>query len=328
MPSLSARGSAQAEAVHGARRKARQPGRPARARRDRRGSSIEVEGAAAELNQQADHRRGAGRACCGPRFGHGEHGQRAVSGQRARDRRARGPAPSARAITTRWCASRSRPPTASARSRARCSATRRRAWSRCSASRSRPISPGHMLYVVNEDAPGFIGRLGTLLGEAGVNIGTFHLGRRAGGRRGGAAAVGRRAGHAANCSPRSAALPGRARPRWRLQLLMPLPGTAHDRRAASPGLPRSPAARIADAAGRLEARVLDVARPMAMSASIRRWSNSRTRWRTGSTGGGTRDAVRFVDPVSQRTLAIRPTSPRRSGGSPRRGWRTTRARCG
>ncbi|WP_326525379.1 phosphoglycerate dehydrogenase [Sphingomonas sp.] len=37
---------------------------------------------------------------------------------------------------------------------------------------------GHMLYVVNEDAPGFIGRLGTLLGESGVNIGTFHLGRR------------------------------------------------------------------------------------------------------------------------------------------------------
>src|SRR5207237_8256473 len=36
---------------------------------------------------------------------------------------------------------------------------------------------GPMLYVVNEDAPGFIGRLGTLLGEAGVNIGTFHLGR-------------------------------------------------------------------------------------------------------------------------------------------------------
>jgi len=35
-----------------------------------------------------------------------------------------------------------------------------------------------MLYVVNEDAPGFIGRLGTALGEAGVNIGTFHLGRR------------------------------------------------------------------------------------------------------------------------------------------------------
>ena len=40
---------------------------------------------------------------------------------------------------------------------------------------------GYMLYVVNEDAPGFIGRLGTTLGEAGINIGTFHLGRVAAG---------------------------------------------------------------------------------------------------------------------------------------------------
>jgi D-3-phosphoglycerate dehydrogenase / 2-oxoglutarate reductase len=37
---------------------------------------------------------------------------------------------------------------------------------------------GEMIYIVNEDAPGFIGRLGTTLGESGVNIGTFHLGRR------------------------------------------------------------------------------------------------------------------------------------------------------
>jgi D-3-phosphoglycerate dehydrogenase / 2-oxoglutarate reductase len=37
---------------------------------------------------------------------------------------------------------------------------------------------GEMIYIVNEDMPGFIGRLGTLLGEAGVNIGTFNLGRR------------------------------------------------------------------------------------------------------------------------------------------------------
>ncbi|WP_417515836.1 phosphoglycerate dehydrogenase [Minwuia sp.] len=35
----------------------------------------------------------------------------------------------------------------------------------------------HMLFVRNHDKPGFIGRLGTLLGDAGVNIGTFHLGR-------------------------------------------------------------------------------------------------------------------------------------------------------
>jgi D-3-phosphoglycerate dehydrogenase / 2-oxoglutarate reductase len=37
---------------------------------------------------------------------------------------------------------------------------------------------GAMLFIVNEDKPGFIGRLGSTLGEAGVNIGTFHLGRR------------------------------------------------------------------------------------------------------------------------------------------------------
>jgi D-3-phosphoglycerate dehydrogenase len=37
----------------------------------------------------------------------------------------------------------------------------------------------HMLYVTNEDRPGLIGRLGTMLGDAGVNIATFHLGRSA-----------------------------------------------------------------------------------------------------------------------------------------------------
>jgi D-3-phosphoglycerate dehydrogenase len=37
---------------------------------------------------------------------------------------------------------------------------------------------GHMMYIVNQDAPGFIGRIGTLLGENGINIGTFNLGRR------------------------------------------------------------------------------------------------------------------------------------------------------
>jgi D-3-phosphoglycerate dehydrogenase / 2-oxoglutarate reductase len=37
----------------------------------------------------------------------------------------------------------------------------------------------HMLYFTNEDKPGFIGRVGTALGDAGVNIATFHLGRNA-----------------------------------------------------------------------------------------------------------------------------------------------------
>jgi len=39
-----------------------------------------------------------------------------------------------------------------------------------------PFSP-RMLYVNNLDKPGFIGALGGLLGEAGVNIATFNLGR-------------------------------------------------------------------------------------------------------------------------------------------------------
>ncbi|PWR22259.1 phosphoglycerate dehydrogenase [Zavarzinia compransoris] len=39
------------------------------------------------------------------------------------------------------------------------------------------ITP-HMLYVTNEDKPGFIGALGTILGDAGLNIATFNLGRK------------------------------------------------------------------------------------------------------------------------------------------------------
>ncbi|MEC7943160.1 MAG: phosphoglycerate dehydrogenase [Pseudomonadota bacterium] len=35
----------------------------------------------------------------------------------------------------------------------------------------------NMLYMVNRDRPGFIGRLGTFLGDANVNIATFQLGR-------------------------------------------------------------------------------------------------------------------------------------------------------
>ena len=35
----------------------------------------------------------------------------------------------------------------------------------------------HMLFVRNADKPGFIGKFGSLLGDAGVNIATFNLGR-------------------------------------------------------------------------------------------------------------------------------------------------------
>jgi D-3-phosphoglycerate dehydrogenase len=34
-----------------------------------------------------------------------------------------------------------------------------------------------MLMIINEDKPGFIGALGSLLGEQKINIATFHLGR-------------------------------------------------------------------------------------------------------------------------------------------------------
>ncbi|HTC08936.1 MAG TPA: phosphoglycerate dehydrogenase [Acetobacteraceae bacterium] len=37
----------------------------------------------------------------------------------------------------------------------------------------------HMLYVTNQDKPGFIGRFGATLAGAGINIATFHLGRSA-----------------------------------------------------------------------------------------------------------------------------------------------------
>ncbi len=40
------------------------------------------------------------------------------------------------------------------------------------------IPQGHMLVMRNLDVPGVIGRVGTILGECGVNISRFHLGRR------------------------------------------------------------------------------------------------------------------------------------------------------
>ena len=35
----------------------------------------------------------------------------------------------------------------------------------------------HMLFVRNADKPGFIGRFSSTLGDAGINIATFHVGR-------------------------------------------------------------------------------------------------------------------------------------------------------
>ena len=62
----------------------------------------------------------------------------------------------------------------------------------------------HMLYVTNQDKPGFIGRFGATLAGAGINIATFHLGRAQPGRRrdlpgvGGRGGAGGRAGDGAH----------------------------------------------------------------------------------------------------------------------------------
>jgi D-3-phosphoglycerate dehydrogenase len=39
----------------------------------------------------------------------------------------------------------------------------------------------HMLFLRNEDKPGIVGKVGSTLGDAGINIATFHLGRSASG---------------------------------------------------------------------------------------------------------------------------------------------------
>jgi D-3-phosphoglycerate dehydrogenase len=48
---------------------------------------------------------------------------------------------------------------------------------------------GKLLVLRNLDVPGVVGRIGTLLGEAGVNIGDIHLARQDGGAREQALAV-------------------------------------------------------------------------------------------------------------------------------------------
>ena len=70
-----------------------------------------------------------------------------------------------------------------------------------------------MIYVTNEDKPGFIGRFASLLGEAGVNIATFALGRDKQGGSAIALVVDRRRRRRRACSPRSAAFPACGRPR-------------------------------------------------------------------------------------------------------------------
>ena len=44
-----------------------------------------------------------------------------------------------------------------------------------------PLVDGSLLVIRNDDRPGVIGEVGTILGRHGINIGSFALGRREGG---------------------------------------------------------------------------------------------------------------------------------------------------
>ena len=63
-------------------------------------------------------------------------------------------------------------------------------FTRINGFRIEAIPRGFMLVLHNRDVPGVIGRVGTILGEAGINISAFHLGRR---ERGGSRICGRSA---------------------------------------------------------------------------------------------------------------------------------------
>ena len=54
------------------------------------------------------------------------------------------------------------------------------AWSTWTASRSTPIPQGNVLMIRNDDTPGIVGRVGSVLGGQGVNIARMGLGRKPG----------------------------------------------------------------------------------------------------------------------------------------------------
>ena len=68
--------------------------------------------------------------------------------------------------------------TASAGPKARCSSPTARGWSRSAASTSKPRLAGRCLIICNDDQPGVIGEVGTILGRHGINIANFALGLR------------------------------------------------------------------------------------------------------------------------------------------------------
>ena len=137
MPSLTAEEAPRLKPYMALAEKLGQAGRPDR-RRGRRSISVEVEGAAAQLNQKPI--TGAVLAGLMGTYSQTVNMVNAPFLAKERGLDVRESATTARAIITRWSRSPSAPRAATAGSRAPCSATRRRGWSRSSGSRSRPSS--------------------------------------------------------------------------------------------------------------------------------------------------------------------------------------------
>ena len=179
MPSVSAEEAPRLKPYMQAGRAARQLRRPAHRARASRAIEIEYEGHAAELNTKPLTAI-ALTALLSPQLDTRQHGQRAGRSPASATSRSARRAARARADyhTLIRVTVDHRPPEPQHRRHAvrrRQAAHRRRSRT----SPSKPSSAPHMLYVRNQDKPGFIGHLGRSLGEAGINIATFHLGRTA-----------------------------------------------------------------------------------------------------------------------------------------------------
>ena len=126
---------------------------------------------------QADHRRGAGGRDA-HLVGHGEHGQRALPREGTRHRRARNPPRGRGRLPHARRGHRRHRARAEARVEGTLFGNRAPRLVNIFGVPVEAELAGQMIYIVNTDAPGFIGALGTRLGENGINIATFGLGRR------------------------------------------------------------------------------------------------------------------------------------------------------
>ncbi len=170
------RGSAETEALYGAGREAGQPDRPAFARRHP--AHLDPQrGRGGRIEPEADR---LGRACRLPAHAdrHGEHGQCALPCPRARHRDPRDQDRARRRLSHAGARLGEDLPGRALGRRHDLRQCPRRAWSSCSASRSRPISTATCSTSPIPTRPASSARSARTLGEAGINIGTFHLGRR------------------------------------------------------------------------------------------------------------------------------------------------------